>query len=269
VHDEQEKNDRIRLTIAGAVAGTLAAVAAYALGVQELLRVPGLVLYLPAAVFGAAVGATRLRHLVWVPATVIAALCVLVAYTPLVVVLSRPLIRTDPLPQHVDAIAVLSNGFELDGSMRHETLDRLLTGFSLAHQGLASVVTVSRESRVVNGLLVSDSADLDRVAVLAAGSAKIIFVDSVFTTRTEALRIKDLARANHWQTIAVVTSPMHTTRACATFEAVGLRIVCVPALVRESGLYQGANAEDRLRAFRSWLYEVFASATYASRGWIR
>ena len=54
-----------------------------------------------------------------------------------------------------------------------------------------------------------------------------------------------IARVKHLATLAVVTSPMHTRRACATFEAVGLRVVCVPAAVRGSGLYPDANAEDR------------------------
>ena len=160
-------------------------------------------------------------------------------------------------------------GLTPDGMMRSETLDRLLTGLSLAKRGLAPVVMVSRERRNFPGKLVSDSADLQNVAVLANAPARVIFVDSVVTTRTEAIRMGAIARANHWSTLAVVTSPMHTRRACATFEAVGLRVVCIPAAVRGSGLYPGANAEDRLRAFRSWLYEVFASSSYKSRGWIR
>jgi uncharacterized SAM-binding protein YcdF (DUF218 family) len=237
--------------------------------VQDLLRVPGLALYLPAAVFGAAVGATRLRLLLWGPAAIVAALCIIVSYTPLVSVLSSSLVRRDAVPSRVDAIVVLSGGFASDGTMRHETLDRLLTGLSLAHAGVANVVAVSRERRLLGERTVSDSADLERVAALTSRSTRVIFVDSVFTTRTEALRVRELARANRWGIIAVVTSPMHTKRACATFEAVGLRIICVPALLRQSGLYSDANAEDRLRAFRSWLYEVFASATYKSRGWIR
>jgi uncharacterized SAM-binding protein YcdF (DUF218 family) len=144
----------------------------------------------------------------------------------------------------------------------------LLSGLSLAKRGLAPVVLVSREQRNFTGKIVSDSADLQNLATFANPAARVIFVDSVFTTRTEAIRMGAIARANHWTTIAVVTSPMHTRRACATFEAVGLRVVCVPAAVRGSGLYPGANAEDRLRAFRSWLYETFASSSYKSRGWI-
>ncbi|MEP6551569.1 MAG: hypothetical protein ABJB95_10315, partial [Gemmatimonadales bacterium] len=71
-----------------------------------------------------------------------------------------------------------------------------------------------------------------------------------------------------WKTLAVVSSPMHSRRACATFEAVGFKVICVPAAVRGSGLYSAANAGDRLRAFRSWLYETFATDTYRRRGWI-
>lgn len=259
----------IRLSLACAVAATLAAVAAHVLGVQQLLRRPDLSLYLPAALLGAIVGPTRLKSLVWVPATIIAILCVVVAYSPLVTTLARPLVRQDPLPARVDAVAVLSRGLAADGTMRSETLDRLLTGLSLVKGGLAPVLMVSRERRAFNGRSVSDSADLGRVTELVGTQARIIFVDSVVTTRTEATRMKRIADANHFATLAVVTSPMHTRRACATFEAVGLRVVCVPALLRESGLYSGANAEDRLRAFRSWLYELFASSSYKSRGWIR
>jgi uncharacterized SAM-binding protein YcdF (DUF218 family) len=244
-------------------------VAAHVLGVQQLVRIPDLALYLPAAIFGALVGPTRLRPLLWVPAGIIAAICVIVGYTPAASGLARPLIRRDSLPARVDAVAVLSAGIAPDGMMRGETLDRLLTGLSLARKGLAPVVLVSRERRDFSGKLVSDSADLQRVTALGPPAVRLIFVDSVLTTRTEAIRMAAIARVNHWSTLAVVTSPVHTRRACATFEAVGLRVVCVPADVRGSGLYAGANAEDRLRAFRGWLYEYFATPSYKSRGWIR
>jgi uncharacterized SAM-binding protein YcdF (DUF218 family) len=159
-------------------------------------------------------------------------------------------------------------GLTPDAMVRHEGMDRLLTGLSLARRGLAPVVLVSRERRSFSGKTVSDSADLQAIVAIVGGPARVIFVDSVVTTRTEAMRMAAIARASRWSTVAVVTSPMHTRRACATFEAVGLRVVCVPAAVRESGLYPGANAEDRLGAFRSWLYEMFASSSYKSRGWI-
>lgn len=258
-----------RHAAAGAILGTLSAVAAHVLGVQQLLRMPDLALYLPAAVVGAILGASRLRALLWIAAAITALICLLVAYSPLVSVLAGPLVRRDSLPPRVDAIAVLSAGITPDGMMRSETLDRLLTGLALARQGVARTLLISRERRTLGGNVVSDSADQQGLLALAQPSAQVIFVDSVFTTRTEALRMKTIAKTRGWSTIAVVTSPMHTRRACATFEAVGFRVVCVPAGVRGSGLYEGGNAEDRLRAFRSWLYETFAGSSYRRRGWTR
>lgn len=258
-----------RHAAAGAILGTLSAVAAHVLGVQQLLRTPDLVLYIPAAIVGAILGASRLRPLLWISAGIIAFICICVAYTPLVTTLAKPLIRRDRVPTRVDAIAVLSAGFTPDGMMRDETLDRLLTGLALARGGVARSLLISRERTAHDGKIVSDSADQQKLLALANPSAQVMFVDSVFTTRTEALRMKTIARAHGWSTIAVVTSPMHTRRACATFEAVGFKVVCVPAEVRESGLYDGSNAEDRLRAFRSWLYETLASSSYRRHGWIR
>ncbi len=258
-----------RHAAAGAILGTLLAVAAHILGVQQLLRRPDIALYLPAALVGAVLGASRLRPLLWIAAAIIAVLCVAVAYTPMVSSLAKPLIRRDPLPTRVDAIGVLAAGFTADGMMRNETLDRLLTGLALARRGVARTLLVSRERKEYQGKLVSDSTDQESLLAIARPSAQVIFVDSVFTTRDEALRMKAIARARGWSTLAVVTSPMHTRRACATFEAVGLKVVCVPADVRESGLHEGSNAQDRLRAFRSWLYETFASSTYQRRGWTR
>jgi uncharacterized SAM-binding protein YcdF (DUF218 family) len=229
---------------------------------------PGILLYLPAALVGAVIGVTRFRPLLWISAAVAALVCVVVAYTPVVSNLARPLIRSDSVPNRVDAIAVLSHGLTADGMMRSVTLDRLLTGLALAKGGVAPNLVVSRESKSFGGRVVSDSVDQHRILGLAQPSAQVVFVDSVLTTRTEALRMKAVAQARGWSTVAVVTSPMHTRRACATFEAVGFRVVCVPADARDSGLPDGSIGADRLRAFQSWLYETFASSSYRRRGWI-
>jgi uncharacterized SAM-binding protein YcdF (DUF218 family) len=260
----EDRREVARHAIIGAIVGTLCAVVAQVLGVQQLLRRPDLVLYIPAAVVGAVLGNTRLRPLLLIAGGILALICIAVAYTPLVSAIARPLIRRDSIPARVDAIAVLSAGITPDGMMRRETLERLLSGVTLARRGLAPVMLVSME-RANRG---SDSADLLSVISLVGGGIRTILADSVTTTRTEALRMRAIAGGNGWQTLAVVTSPLHTRRACATFEAVGFRVVCVPATVRGSGLISGSTAEDRLHDFRSWLYETFASDSYRRRGWI-
>jgi uncharacterized SAM-binding protein YcdF (DUF218 family) len=269
VNDTGSRKNIARQAAAGAILAALTAVAAHVLGVQQLLRIPGVLLYLPAALVGAIIGVSRLRPLLWVFAAVVALICVGVAYTPVISTLSKSYIRRDAIPPRVDAIAVLSGGLTPDGMMRGATLDRLLTGLALAKRGVAGALVVSRESQSFGGKVASDSADQNRILALAQPSVPVVFVDSVLTTRTEALRMRAIARTRGWSTVAVVTSPMHTRRACATFEAVGFKVVCVPADARESGLYEGSHGADRLRAFQSWLYETFASSSYRRRGWTR
>jgi uncharacterized SAM-binding protein YcdF (DUF218 family) len=259
----------VRGAATGAILGSLCSVVAHVLGVQQLLRRPDLALYLPAACLGAILGVTRLRPLLWIGGGILAALCIVIGYTPLVTHLAAPLIRRDPMPPHLDAIAVLSMGFTPDGMMRSETLDRYLTGLTLARQKLPAPMMVSRERRSFGGRLLSDSVDQEAIASLAGDGIQTTFVDSVYTTRTEALRMKGVAQKNGWQTIAVVTSPVHTRRACATFEAVGFSVVCVPAAVRNSGLHPASTAERRLHSFQAWLYEIFATDSYRRRGWIK
>ena len=253
----------------GAIIATLVAVAAHSLGVQDLIRIPDLALFLPAAVIGGVLGPTRLRPLLWIVAFPIAVIAIAVVYTPLVSILSEPLLRRDALPVRVDAIASLSNGVTLDGRMRSTTLDRVLSGLDLARAGTASAVLISEERHSRGGRVHSDSADLREIAARYGSAAEMIFVDSVFSTRTEALQMRQIAWPRGWRTIAVVTAPLHSRRACATFEAVGFKVVCAPAVSRDN-VVPGAQApRDRLRTFRSWLYETFATAAYKSNGWIR
>ncbi|HEV7388011.1 MAG TPA: YdcF family protein [Gemmatimonadaceae bacterium] len=265
----RKSSDLARDALTGAILGTLCAVGMYLLGVQQLLRRPELSLFLALTIVGALLGMTRLRPLLWVAGGILAVLCLGVAYTPLAANAAAPFIRRDSIPARVDAIAVLSMGGTPDGLMRSETLDRVLTGIGLTRRGLSDNMMISRETRSFGGNYVSDSADLASITRMAAPQASISFVDSIRTTRTEALRMLKIARPRGWSTLAVVTSPLHTRRACATFEAVGFKVVCVPAVVRGSGLVPNSNAEDRFRAFRLWLYETFATDTYRRRGWIK
>lgn len=247
----------------------LCAVAAYMLGVQQLTRRGDLSFFLPAAVIGGILGATRLRPLLWIGGGLLGLLCLLVAYTPLVRGIAQPFIRRDPIVRPVDAIAALSAGVTPDGWLKSESLDRLLSAVALQRNRVGPFLMVSRERGRFGNQSISDSADLARIAELTGAEPAVIFVDSIFTTRTEALQMKRIADARGWRRIAVVTSPLHTRRACATFEAVGFQVVCVPAALRGSGLDPRSIPEDRFRGFRSWLYETFATDSYRRRGWIR
>ena len=269
MEEESRRKRIIAEALTGAIVAVLTAVGADALGIQDLIRFPDVALYLPAGIVGALIGPTRLRPLLWIGAVPVAATILAVSYTPLVSALAEPLVRRDPLPPTVDAIATLSQGITPAGYMRTGTLERLLAGVSLARKIKSHALLVSHERRPYDGQSVSDSADLHDVVSAFGPAGEVIFVDSVFTTRTEALRMRAVAWPRAWRTVAVVTSPLHSRRACATFEAVGFNVVCAPAASREHIVPGSLNAQDRLATFRAWIYEKFAAATYKSNGWIR
>ena len=80
-------------------------------------------------------------------------------------------------------------------------------------------------------------------------------VDSVYTTRDEAVRVSAALPSARAQRIVVVTSPMHTRRACAAFEEVGFAVTCVAARLRVFAARNPIGSYDRLQVFQSYLYE--------------
>jgi hypothetical protein len=62
---------------------------------------------------------------------------------------------------------------------------------------------------------------------------------------------------------------MHTRRACASFEAVGFEVVCVPSRMRgAAGRIISPSPRFRLAAFGEWVYEVAGIAKYRTLGWV-
>ena len=254
----------------GATAAMLAWLALAALGflvpfgdaVLPLLPVVGLV--------GGLIGCSRYRWLRWLfaSAVIIACLCwALVAFTPVVTTIlpTRDLVRRDAAPDSVNAVVVLSGGITVDSALGTQALDRLLTGLELMRDGLAPTLVVTRARRIGDG--VTADADQHRLRALVARPFAMLVVDSVRTTRDEAVNAGRLLLSRGVDTIALVTSPLHTRRACAAFEHVGFHVVCVPARSRDYTL-RADNSDDRLALFRAWIYERMAWLKYGRRGWV-
>ena len=68
-----------------------------------------------------------------------------------------------------------------------------------------------------------------QVLASAGYTGDLRILTPVGTTRLEAERTRDMANREGWKRIIVVTSPIHTRRACATFETVGLAVTCRPS----------------------------------------
>lgn len=228
----------------------------------------------PIAIGAAALGAllvlTRLAPMVWVAAAVVIAFFCIVAFTPFVATALRPktLVRADALPKdQLDAVIVLSGGITSDSLLMPEPLDRLLSGLALMQRGVGRVLVVTEPRRT------DDRATAERdqrwVRGLIDRPFEMLVVDNPHTTHDEAVGAWRILRPRGATRVAVVTSPLHTFRACATFEGVGFTVSCVPALSRSYTVDEPRSATERLAVFREWLYERAGLLEYRQRGWIR
>ena len=255
----------------GAVLGVLAWAAAEQLGLQRVTGVAGL-----RGIWAAAVAGALLGH--WRPAVpralagTVAGLLLVVAYTPLAPILLRGTVRRD-VPDGarpaVDAVAVLSAEVQSDGLVARHGIERLLAGAEWARRlDRPLVLSVIREPGRPRAA--SSAADQRRLAALV-GVPAVYVVDSVHVTHDEAVREAALARRMGWRRLLVVTSPSHSRRACAAYERAGVLVTCAPSPAREyalGGAYPMAGANERVGAFRDWLYEALGWWSYRARGWV-
>lgn len=238
------------------------------LGIPAILGVGEYAGLVAAAVVGAALAPTRLRRLTWFAAGVLLALVLVVAYTPVAAWAARGLVRRDPAngPPR-DAIVVLSSGLSSDGYLDVQGTDRLLSALALAREGAAPRLVVSRV-RGADRRVSSDGDQRRLVALLGDAAPPVYVVDSVESTRDEAVRVRDLAAREGWHRMVVVTSALHTRRACAVFARLAMAVRCHPADSRDVALGTLRSPADRTRAFGLWLYEVAATLYYRWRGWL-
>ena len=260
----------LREFVSGAVLGAFLWLGVVSLGFHSLLHLPEAIGFPPAALLGGLVGLSRLRVLLWLAAGALVTIYAVVAFTSIVVQPGRALIRSDPIPSPpltIDAVVVLSSGVNADGLIGPAGVERLLSGVRLARASGSAALVTTRVRHPANAEVNSDADQKRLVALMGAGLRHFIVPD-VFSTRDEALRVRDLARQQGWARVAVVTSPTHSRRACGTFEKVGLRVTCAPAESREVAFRRLSDPGDRLEAFRMWMYEMAGTVNYRLKGWL-
>ena len=257
------------LTIAplqGAVLGALILAASWmiglpmALGVDRLLAIPFAVLT------GALLGRWFVRLLAWLAGT----LCLIAAigiWSPIVPALAEPFVRNDALNiADIDAVFVFSNGVTSRGMVSGEGIDRLLYGMALRARRPELPLIVSAVKSTPRGPGISSMADQRNLIALAPASGPSEWIDSVASTRDEAVKLTRRAFLARWKRVAVVTSPLHSRRACATVEAMGLAVTCVVAPWRVAG-WPARTGADRLAIMQRLTYESLAWIAYLVSGW--
>ena len=129
------------------------------------------------------------------------------------------------------------------------------------------LVTTKQIQEVASRTITSDS-DQTRLITLASMTDRWTVVDGVHTTRDEAVRSAELLLPKGERTIAVVTSPMHTRRACKVFEAVGFKVYCRASRERDNATNPPEGKQSRLAALRAYGYELMGMVKYSMRGWL-
>ncbi len=263
----------LRRAVRGATVAVLVWAGASALGLPAFVGIAPNDVFAIAGTVGALAGAVGGERLLRTAATTVALALVLVTSLPVIGRVAPSIVRRDrPAADSgagVDAVAVLSSGVGDDGTVQGEGVDRLLDGLALAQRTARPLIISVVHPPGARG--VSSLADQRRIIALTGFRERVWTVDSVKSTHDEALRMSALARAQGWRRVALVTSPAHTRRACATFERAGLAVVCTPATARDAswgGPTPLRSPGDRLRVTASWLYEQVGWQVYRRRGWV-
>ena len=250
----------------GAMLGLLILGAAHVIGLPAALSFDRPLAMPIAMLLGALLGHWFVRPLLMVAVALIV-LAAIGIWSPLVPQLAKPFVRNDTVNlDAVDAVFVFSNTVNSHGLVAGEGVDRLLTGIELRSRrpALPLLVSIVRSSERANGI--SSVADQRALIALAPASGPVEWIDSVYSTRDEAVRLSRKAFLQRWKRVAVVTSPMHTRRACATVEGMGLAVTCVAAPWRPAG-WPARTASDRILVMQRLTYEILAWTQYRLSGW--
>lgn len=186
-----------------------------------------------------------------------------VAFTPLCSFLVRGLTRYDA-PRPADAVFVFNSYMQDDGEPSSHAMGRLVRGVELLAQGLARRLIVSEFSESTDEV---EGATRKLMYDLRI-DGELLVVSEVANSHDEAMAVAALCRARGWNILLVVTSPLHSLRACATLENEGIEVICSPSVETHFNVQNLAEPDERLLAFEPILHEWLGLWVYRRRGWI-
>ena len=221
------------------------------------------------AVVGAALVVTHQQRKAAYAVVPIAVVAAVIMLTPIMSPLSRHWVRSDAVPPTgVDAVVVLSAGLHADGALNAPAAERLVKGIELVRARHVPMLVTTRIRFPLGDRMIDSDEGQRRLVRPLADSVDWRIIGPVAITRDEATRAAELLHPFGRRRIAVVTSPMHTRRACATFEAVGFQVTCIASEEWTYSFRQPIGPADRIQAFFDYVYERLGMVKYRSRGWL-
>ncbi len=169
----------------------------------------------------------------------------------------------DRPPEHAEAIVVLgAGGATPSGGLTDSSVRGVLDGVTLFQQGWAPLLVLSG----AEGQPKTEAearADFARRAGVPAAS--IMTVSRAWTTREEALRVRELLQPRGVRKILLVVDGPGTVRAMAVFERVGFDVVPAPW---SPDWNLDAAPEERLQSLRPLAMELVAWLYYRAMGYL-
>jgi uncharacterized SAM-binding protein YcdF (DUF218 family) len=220
--------------------------------------------WVPFAVVGALVWPAGLRRTLIALAATTALVWIIVAFTPVTRRLAPLLIREER-PRSADAVFVLASRLQPDGDPTVTAQARLLHGLELLAQGFATRLVLTELPPPAPSHAELARRQMER---LRLKPAEILSLGHVRSTREEAQQVGELCRQRGWRRLVVVSTPLHSRRACGAVEREGVAVVCSPARETEYDLATLGRPTERLPAFRHVVRELLALMVYQRRGWL-
>lgn len=181
-------------------------------------------------------------------------------FTPVIEWVAPHFVRADSLcDSGVGAVVALTSGAVSDTTLDDAGAARLRAAIAVARISNARRIVTSRVA-TANGY--TDSTQSRIIARAHLDAQWLIVPGVVRNTRDEATALASILDTSN--RVAVVTSPLHTIRACAAFEAVGFRVMCVPSREPDRG-----TLRRRWFMLYALVYERVAIRKYRFQGWMR
>ena len=239
------------------------------LGIPMLLKADAASLFLIAGGLAGALAWTPRRRawLVGIDAVLLIAWLV-AAFTPFIESPVARWVRDDAVVPPAGAVVVLSSSVQPDTSLDAAGADRLLAGLALLRSGAGARLVTTRVVVARRGTSIGSEIDQRRIASLLPAPIPWLELGIVGSTRDEAVAAARALLPLGLRDVVVVTTPLHTRRACAAFEREGFRVSCHAARERAYAIRGLRPGSDRLAAFRDYLYERVATLHYRMKGWI-
>jgi uncharacterized SAM-binding protein YcdF (DUF218 family) len=254
----------------GAAAGALVMIALALSGIPLHSGRPTILAVLLFTVTGAVLGSFGSPRLIGWTAVAAAGVAALLTLSPMLDGRIERWVRRDAIPaQPLDGLVVLSSGMTATGRLDPEGVERLLSAMYVVAAHHPSMLITTRIVDTIDGRAISTDADQREIIGSQMDTARWRIVAPVYSTHDEALRTASVLAPDKARLLGVVTSPLHSRRACQTFEGVGFRVACLPADSRAFTPGRLRAGGERFKAFVSWFYEQLAMMKYRRNGWIR